>query len=553
MSAQPQHEAPPPAPSSAEPEAASFAVYLTRKLLVEQGFVPGTFPEAAALEAASDAVLTYSDGMSAVIVCVVDRELSPARVFGLDVAALARIGKACLAYTGGVAGTKLPLGLQIIEVGGAAPTEEDLTRLRALRLGLFNRVHLHAMHVDTRAKSVWASTWRRAKVSRGYLKSLVSAPRCLTEAEDVAEPPERKPWLTHVFLAAMALAFLAEHLLRLGAKGEGLLAPGVQTLVALGGVNAGLVVEGGQWWRLLTAPLLHGDLFHGLFNGFCLWFVGQELESLVGRAWLGLLLLVGALGGGALSMAVNDASVVSVGASGVVTALLGAMLTVSRRYPPGPERVQLQVMSVQMLLPSLLPMAMTRTGGAIDFAAHLGGALAGAAVGLMLTQVWSRKEPEPPARRPLRALGWVASAALLLSVGAAWQYRQMFELELALIPADALPGTHEEGMRRAEELLARYPRDPRARLFHALALADAGKLSDAEAELRGALAEEAILEHFFSGSRVSLLLHEELASVLARQGREREARAVIAPFCTPDEDGRLSPNLTRLGLCTAAP
>ncbi|GHG86275.1 rhomboid family intramembrane serine protease [Comamonas sp. JC664] len=553
MSAQPQHASPPPVFSSApEQEGESFAVYLARRLRV-QGFTPGTFPEAAALEAASDAVLTYSDGRSAVIVCIVDREQSSSRVFGLDVTALERIGRDCLKYTGRISGTKQPLGLQVIEVGGAALTEVDRERLHALRLGFFSRVHLHAMHVDTHGKAVWASTLRRAKVSQGYLRGLVSAPRVMAEDEDVAEPPERKPWLTHVFLAAMALAFLAEQLLRLGAKGEGLLAPGVQTLVALGGVNAGLVVAGGQWWRLLTAPLLHGDLFHLLFNGVCLGVVGQTLESLVGRAWLGLLLLVGALGGGALSMAVNDASVVSVGASGVVTALLGALLAMSLRYPSGPERTQLQVMSIQMLLPSLMPVAMTRTGGAIDFAAHLGGALAGGAVGLVLAQVWSRKEPEPPARRPLLVLGWVALAALLLSVGSAWRYRQTFELELALIPAETLPVTPEDGMRRAEDLLSRYPRDPRARLFHALALADAGKLSDAEAELRGALAEEAILENFFRGSRLSLLLHEELASVLARQGREREARAVIAPFCTPDEDGRLSPNLTRLGLCTAAP
>ncbi|AKQ69712.1 rhomboid family serine protease [Myxococcus hansupus] len=428
MSAQPQPEPPPPASSSAEQEDASFAVYLVRKLLAEQGFEPGTFPEASALEAASDAVLTYSDGMSAVIVCVVDREQSPSRVFGLDVAALERIGKDCLKYTGGVGGTKLPLGLQVIEVGGAALSEEDRKRLHALRLGLFNKVHLQAMHVDTRAKTVWASTWRRAKVSRGYLRGLVSAPRRVAEPEDVAEPPERKPWLTYVSLVAMACAFIAEHLLRLGAEGEGPLALGVQTLVALGGVNSGLVLEGGQWWRLLTAPLLHGDLFHLLFNGFCLWFVGQTLETLVGRAWLGLLLWVGALGGGALSMAINDVSVVSVGASGVVTALLGALLAVSRRYPPGPERVQLQMMSIQMLLPSLLPVVMTRTGGAIDCAAHLGGALAGGAVGLVLTQVWSRREPEPPARMPLLALGWVAFAALLMSMGAAWRYRQMLEL-----------------------------------------------------------------------------------------------------------------------------
>lgn len=557
MSVQPMSEPPHPQEDShhAEDDQAneSFAVYLVHKLLAEQGFMPELFAEAEELVSAADAVLTYSDGMSVVIVCVVDREREPSRVFGLDTAALERIGKACLPYTGRVSGTKLPVGLQIIEVGSGPLTEADQQRLAGYRLGLFHKVHLHAMHVDVREGTVWSNSWRRAKVSSRYLKGLLSAPRSVEAEEEVAEPPERMPFLTYALLGVMGLAFAAEHLLRVGAAGDGLLAPGVQTLVALGGVNAGLVVEGGQWWRLLTAPLLHGDLFHLGLNGICLWFVGQTLEAMLGRAWLALLLLLGALGGGALSMALNDASVVSVGASGMLTALLGAMLALSRRFPPGPERVQSQMLSIQFLLPSLIPVAMTRAGGAIDFAAHLGGALAGGAAGLWLTRVWPRKEPVPPATAPMGALGLVAAVALVVSAGSAWQFRQMFELEQSLIPAEALPGTYEEGMRQSKDLLARYPLDPRAHLFQALALMEAEDLSGAESELRVAVAQKHILEHFFAGTALPRILHEELAMVLKRQGREDEARALMEPFCEPGEDGMLPPSLVERGLCRPAP
>lgn len=536
-----------------EPASESFAGYLARKLLAEQGFTPGTFPEAEELESAADAVLTYADGMSAIIVCIVDRERSPARVFGLDTAALERIGKACLQYTGRLSGTKLPLGLQVIEVGGAPASEEDRKRLGTYRLGLLNKVHLHAMHVDVPSVRVWANTWRRVKVTPRYVRKALLAPRGVEAPEAVAEPPARTPLLTYGLLGVLGLVFAAEHGLRVGAAGEGLLAPGVQTLVALGGVNAGLVVEGGQWWRVLTAPLLHGDLFHLGLNGICLWLVGQQLELLLGRAWLGLLLLLGALGGGALSMAFNDASVVSVGASGMLTSLLGAMLALSRRYPPGLERVELQMLSIQMLLPSLIPIAMTRTGGAIDFAAHLGGALAGGAAGLWLAMAWPRTDPEPPATAPLGAVGLMVVVALAASVGFAWQSRRMFELELVLIPGDALPATESEGMRQAKDLLARYPQDPRAHLFQALALLDAEDLAGAEAELRMALAQKHILEHFFAGTLLPLILHEELAAVLMRQGREDEARTLIAPFCKLDENGMLPGSLIERGLCGPAP
>lgn len=397
--------------------APSFAEYLARRLMADKSFEPGTHPEAAELVDAADAVLTYSDGYSCVIVCIVDREREPLRRFTLEATVLERVGKACLHYSGTVSGTKLPVGLQFIEVGRGPMTQEDRERLERLRLGLFNKVHLHAMHVDTAAGEVWANTWRRAMVSRGYVRGLVQQPRRVEESEEeVAEAPERKPVLTVALLVALALAFAAEHLFAVGSSGKGLLAPGLETLVALGGLSSGWVLEHGQWWRLFLAPLLHGDLIHLLLNGFCLWFGAMVLESMVGRAWLGLLLVVSALGGGALSMALNGEAVVSVGASGALMGLLAAVLAVSRRLPKGAGRVEVQMMAMQLLVPSLIPIAMSRTGDQIDFAAHVGGALAGGAVGLWLARMWKREHATPPGMRWAGAVSVLALCAVVVSV-----------------------------------------------------------------------------------------------------------------------------------------
>ncbi|MCP3136524.1 rhomboid family intramembrane serine protease [Pyxidicoccus xibeiensis] len=534
-------------------EGESFAAHLARRLEAEQGFTPGTFPEAAELLEASDAVLTYSDGMSAVIVCLVDRERDGARRFGLDVAALERIGKACLKYTGSVTGTKLPLGLQVLEVGRAPATEEDRKRLESLRLGVFHKVHLHAMHVDVATGEVWANTWRRAKVSARYVRRVLSEPRVIREEEPLVEPPERKPVLTSLLLAAVALGFAAEHVFAVGEGGAGPLAPGVRTLVAMGGVNSGLVLEAGQWWRLLMAPLLHGDVFHLVLNGFLLWFVMATVEGMVGRAWTGLLLLVGALGGGALSMLINADTVVSVGASGVLMGLLGALLALSRRVPPGPERTQLQMLSVQLLVPSLIPIGMSRTGAEIDFAAHLGGALAGGAVGLLLARVWPRSEAIPPATRPVGAVSVLSAVALIVSVGFAHDSWQDSRLQLELIPNEALPKTHEDGMKQVQELMERYPRDPRTHLFQAMVMMDAQDLPGAERELRTALSEQRILEHFFEGTELPLVLHTELGRVLVEQERTEEARTLVAPYCAAGEGGKVPPGLAELGLCGTVP
>ncbi|NVJ28294.1 rhomboid family intramembrane serine protease [Myxococcus sp. AM011] len=405
------------APMGEMPSAPSFAEYLARRLMADKGFEPGTHPEAAELVDVSDAVLTYSDGYSCVIVCIVDREREPSRRFTLETPVLERVGKACLHYSGTVSGTKLPVGLQFIEVGRGPVTLEDRERLERLRLGLFNKVHLHAMHVDTASGEVWANTWRRAMVSRGHVRGLVQQPRRVEESEDeVAEAPERAPVLTVALLVSLALAFAAEQLFAVGAPGTGLLAPGIETLVALGGLSSRLVLEHGQWWRLFLAPLLHGDLIHLLLNGFCLWFGATVLESMVGRTWLGLLLVVSALGGGALSMALHGDSVVSVGASGALMGLLAAVLAVSRRLPTGQGRVEVQMMAMQLLVPSLIPIAMSRTGNAVDFAAHVGGALAGGVVGLWLARVWKREHATPPGTRWAGALSVLALGAVVVSV-----------------------------------------------------------------------------------------------------------------------------------------
>jgi rhomboid protease GluP len=534
-------------------EEESFARYLARRLVAEQGFHEGPLPEAQELSAASDVVLTYSDGLSAAIVCIVDREREPSRRFGLDVAALERIGKECLKYTGTVSGSKLPVGLQVIEVGGGPLTDEDRRRLEQYRLGLFHKVHLHATHVDTTAPgTVWTSTWRRAKVSARYLRRVLVEPRRGVAEEALAEPPERTSVLTPALLAVLVLGFAAEQLFGVGEKGDGLLAPGVRTLVAMGGVNSGLV-EAGQWWRLLMAPLLHGDIFHLVLNGFCLWFVTATVEGLVGRAWTGLLLLAGALGGGVLSMVINADTVVSVGASGVLMGLLAALLALSRRIPAGAERAQMQVLSLQLLVPSLIPLGMSRTGGEVDFAAHVGGALAGGAVGMVLARVWARKEPVPPATLPVGAVGMLAAVALVVSVGFAFQYWKDSVLELELIPEESLPKTNGQGMAQAKELLERYPRDPRSHLFQAMVLMDANDLPGAERELRTALSEEHILEHFFTGTGLPRMLHEELGHVLVQQGRKDEARQLVKPFCVPGKDGQLPATLVELELCAAAP
>ena len=67
-------------------------------------------------------------------------------------------------------------------------------------------------------------------------------------------------------------------------------------------------------------------------NGFCLYLAGRVLETLVGRSWLVVIFLVGALGGSVASLLINPPNLLTVGASGAIMALFAAIFTLSFRF-----------------------------------------------------------------------------------------------------------------------------------------------------------------------------------------------------------------------------
>lgn len=201
----------------------------------------------------------------------------------------------------------------------------------------------------------------------------------------------------------------------------GVLSPSIQVLVAMGGISKDFVLDQHQWWRLVAGPLLHADLVHLVLNGLVLVFAGFLVESLVGKArWLAIY-GVGAIVGGLFSALFNPPAIVSVGASGAGMALLAAVFVLAFALDVPAERSALQINAARFLVPSLLPMATSRSGGHVDFAAHFGGALGGALVALALlpelkAQLRATRPPDSQLvqepRRPLTSV--IAPLALAL-------------------------------------------------------------------------------------------------------------------------------------------
>ncbi|MBK1833931.1 rhomboid family intramembrane serine protease [Roseibacillus ishigakijimensis] len=82
----------------------------------------------------------------------------------------------------------------------------------------------------------------------------------------------------------------------------------------------------GESWRLLTAPLLHGQLLHIVMNGLGLLYLGRRTEVMAGWPHFALVFLVSMIAGG-MASAHGLPEHPSVGASGGIMGLLGFVLT----------------------------------------------------------------------------------------------------------------------------------------------------------------------------------------------------------------------------------
>ncbi|KAM7253883.1 hypothetical protein ACFE04_031565 [Oxalis oulophora] len=112
-------------------------------------------------------------------------------------------------------------------------------------------------------------------------------------------------------------------------KQNALLGPTVSTLKRLGALDRRLVQHKNQWWRLFSCMWLHAGLIHLLANMLSLLFIGIQLEQEFGFLRIGLLYVLSGLGGSLMSCLnqVESRLTISVGASGALFGLLGAMLS----------------------------------------------------------------------------------------------------------------------------------------------------------------------------------------------------------------------------------
>nr|AIY60706.1 rhomboid protein Lonja32412 [Lonicera japonica] len=200
-----------------------------------------------------------------------------------------------------------------------------------------------------------------------------------------------------------------------------LFGPSSSTLEKLGALEWNKVVHKHQGWRLISCMWLHAGIVHLIVNMLSLVFIGIRLEQQFGFVRIGIIYLLSGFGGSLLS-ALFIRNNISVGASGALFGLLGAMLseliTNWTMYSNKAAAVfTLLIIIVINLAVGILPH--------VDNFAHIGGFLTGFFLGFVLLPRpqfgWMERHNLPAGIRvkskykPYQYVLWVISLVLLIS------------------------------------------------------------------------------------------------------------------------------------------
>ncbi|MCI8319115.1 MAG: rhomboid family intramembrane serine protease [Lachnospiraceae bacterium] len=143
------------------------------------------------------------------------------------------------------------------------------------------------------------------------------------------------------------------------------------------------VLEGGEYYRLVTSMFLHFGAEHLVYNMLVLIFMGDVLEKVAGKMNYFLIYFIGGIAGNVMSLW-SDWKVgkvtVSAGASGAIFAVVGALLWIMLRNKGRVEDYS----GKRLLLMAGLSVAEGITTSGVDNWAHIGGMVAGFLLAIIL-------------------------------------------------------------------------------------------------------------------------------------------------------------------------
>lgn len=189
------------------------------------------------------------------------------------------------------------------------------------------------------------------------------------------ENRRKKAYVNAAIIAVNVICFL--YLERLGSTEN------MEFMVAHGAMYAPLVLEGGEYFRLLTSIFMHFGIDHIMNNMLILFIMGDNLERALGHVKYLIFYLLCGVGANIASMLINLKDyrlVVSAGASGAIFGVVGGLL-----YAVAVNKGHLEDLSTRQLVVLIvctLYFGFTSTG--VDNTAHIAGLVMGIVLGILM-------------------------------------------------------------------------------------------------------------------------------------------------------------------------
>lgn len=175
----------------------------------------------------------------------------------------------------------------------------------------------------------------------------------------------KKPIITYLIMIICVIMFCVTFILGNGPTD-------INTLIKLG-ANASYFTKNGEFYRLFTCIFLHAGFAHILCNMYSLYVIGPQVESFFGKLKYLFIFIFSGISGSILSLAFAIDNLVSVGASGAIFGLLGAICYFGYHY-----RVYLgNVLKSQIIPVIVLNLFIGFCVAGIDNFAHIGGLIGG--------------------------------------------------------------------------------------------------------------------------------------------------------------------------------
>ncbi len=180
---------------------------------------------------------------------------------------------------------------------------------------------------------------------------------------------EKKPFVTKTLIIINVLIYLVCAL-------SLIYKPEINTLITYYGANNYKLIQAQGYlglYRLITSMFLHADIFHIFFNMYALYVVGNQVERYYGPKKYLLIYFISGIVGSLFSNVFMASSTISIGASGAIFGLFGALAYFSYNY---------RAVLGNFLKGSIIPILVINLClgifiSGIDVFSHIGGLIAG--------------------------------------------------------------------------------------------------------------------------------------------------------------------------------